>query len=189
MKLATSRRFRWTTRKYFRLSDAGFFGDRHVELVGGEIFVMPAQGTPHMLAISRISRLLLSAFPPNECWVMIQGTLALPPYGAPDPDFHVFDVPEETPASELPTPVLVIEVSEATYRKDSGPKLRTYASANVLDYWIVNLNLRQVEIYRGPENPTGRQRDWRYADKQLALSGQTVSPLARSSLRSRNKIT
>jgi Uma2 family endonuclease len=106
----------------------------------------------------------------------------LPPSGAPDPDFHVFDVPIRTPDNRLPVPILVIEVSDSTDARDSGPKLRMYARAGIADYWIVNLNLQRVEVYRRPENPTGKRLGWRYADRQFFSAGQSTSPLARPAL-------
>jgi len=163
------------------MARAGLFDDRRVELIEGDIITMAAQGYPHQLSITRISRLLLAAFTSSD-WVVIQGTLVLPPHGAPDPDFHVFDVPEGTPGHKLPTPMLVIEVNDTTYLKDSGPKLRTYARAGVPDYWIVNLSQDRVEVYRQPHNPTGKRSGWRYADVRLYARGSEVSPLRRPRL-------
>jgi Uma2 family endonuclease len=161
---------------------AGLFGGRRVELVEGEVLAMAAQATPHRASITKISQLLLNAFTARD-WVVIQGTLLLPPSGAPDPDFHVFDVPIGTPDDRLPVPILVIEVSDSTYARDSGPKLRMYARAGIADYWIVNLNLQRVEVYRRPENPTGKRLGWRYADRQVFEPGEIVSPLGRPALR------
>src|SRR4051812_37492853 len=104
---------RWTVKDYFRMAEAGVFHGRRVELINGEVIEVPAQGHLHRLAITRTSRLLLTAFGPTD-WVVIQGTLTLTRHWAPDPDFHVFDVPEGTPDDQLPVPLLVIEVSDTT---------------------------------------------------------------------------
>ena len=45
---------------------------------------------------------------------------------------------------------LLVEVSDTTYAKDSGPKLRRYASYRIPVYWIVDLNRRIVEVRTGP---------------------------------------
>jgi Uma2 family endonuclease len=149
-------------------------------LLNGEIIEVPAQAHAHRLSVSRISRLLNDAFPPSGHWVVIQGTLVLSRLSAPDPDFHVFDVPEGTPDQQLGLPFLVIEVSDSTYAKDSGPKLRAYARAGILDYWIVNIPARHVEVYRKPENPTpARRSTWRYADVTHFAPGATLHPLLR----------
>lgn len=164
------------------MAEAGLFGNRRVELIEGEVIQMAAQATPHRAAITKISRMLLSAFDPAKEWVVIQGTLVLPPRSAPDPDFHVFAAPVGTPDDGLPRPLLAIEVSDTTYRRDSGSKLRLYARAGIEDYWIVNLPQRRVEVYRQPENPTGVRSGWRYAEVRFVGPGQEVRPLKRPDL-------
>lgn len=176
------KRVRWTVDDYFRMAEMGLFDDRRVELIDGEVIEVPSQAHPHMLAISKITRLLLGAFAPAEAWVVIQGTLRLSRYAAPDPDFHILDVREGTPEEKLPLPFLVIEVSDTTYLKDSGRKLRMYAKAGIAEYWIVNIPEQRVEVYRQPENPVGGASGWRYATVQPFGRGEYVQPLARADL-------
>jgi Uma2 family endonuclease len=183
MKSAVVKRMRWTVDHYFRMSELGFFDDRRVELLNGEIIEVPAQGIPHRLSISRISRLLHAAFDPSRDWVVLQGAVLLSRFSAPDPDFYVLDVPEQKPSAQLPTPILVIEVSDTTYRKDAGPKLRAYAKAGVPDYWIVNLVKQRVEVYRDPANSTDKPSGWEYASIRIHPSGAGVSPLRRPDLK------
>jgi hypothetical protein len=42
MKLAPAKRIRWTVKDYFRMSEAGLFDDRRVELIEGDIVKMAA---------------------------------------------------------------------------------------------------------------------------------------------------
>ncbi|MGO8903174.1 MAG: Uma2 family endonuclease [Isosphaeraceae bacterium] len=46
--------------------------------------------------------------------------------------------------------MLLVEVAESTLDRDRGEKRRAYASGGILDYWIVNLVVRQVEVYSNP---------------------------------------
>jgi hypothetical protein len=46
--------------------------------------------------------------------------------------------------------VMLVEVSDTTYGKDSGRKLRGYARTGVQAYWIVDSNRRLVEVYSDP---------------------------------------
>lgn len=181
MKTAVAKQVRFTVADYFRMSEAGLFDNRRVELVNGRVIEVPAQANPHRTAITKVSHLLLRRFGPKD-WVVIQGTLLLPPYGAPDPDFHVFDVPPGTPDAKLPKPMLVIEVSDTTYLKDSTLKLRAYARAGLPDYWIVNLPERRVEVYRDPEQVPGPPQRWRYKTITHHTSGQGVAVLQRPSV-------
>src|SRR5215210_5448052 len=111
MKTALAKRVRWTVTDYFRMAEAGLFDDRRVELINGEVIEVPAQAHAHRLSVSRTNRQLTTFFPPSAYWVVIQGTVVLSRYNAPDPDFHVFDVPEGTRQEDLPKPSLVIEIS------------------------------------------------------------------------------
>jgi Uma2 family endonuclease len=180
MNTVGMRRLRWTVRQYSRLSELGFLDDRRAELINGDIITGRPQEHPHLVCVSRLARLLLGAFSPTY-WVVIRGTLVLPPHNAPDPDFHVFDAPVGTPDNRLPVPLLVIEVSDQTYGLDSGANL-AYSRAGISDYWIVNLAKQQVEVCRQPENPTGKRSGWRYASTSAHGSGEILSPLHRPDL-------
>src|SRR5580658_715321 len=143
---------RFTVGEYLRMSDAGILGGRRTELVGGTIKKMAPQEDRHIWSVSKITRLLIHATTLKDT-LIVQGTLYLDEQNAPEPDFHLFDVPIGTPRDRLPLPILVIEVSDTTYRRDSGSKLRLYARAGIADYWIVNLRDNRVEVYREPANP------------------------------------
>ena len=73
-------------------------------------------------------------------------------------------------------------MSDTTYRKDAGPKLRAYAAAGISDYWIVNLTKQQVEVYGQPENVTDKRSDWRYASITTHSASETLSPHRRPDL-------
>lgn len=169
---------RFTLSEYLGMSNAGIFGDRRTELVEGRIRKIAPQLDRHMWAVSKITRLLVHATTPKDT-LIVEGTLYLDDWNAPEPDFHLFDVPVGTPREKLPRPILVIEVSHTTYRRDSGSKLRLFARMGIADYWIVNLRENRVEVYRKPENPTGKQSGWRYASVTQAGIGETVALLKR----------
>ena len=183
MKTATAKRLRWTVRDYFRLGEIGL-PRRRVELLDGVLILSPPQSTAHMAAVSRAVRVMVELFHPRVDWVVIRGTLCLPRHNAPDPDFHVFDVPTGTPDEQLPLPFILFEISEAnTYAIDAGLKQRIYARAGIADYWIAHIPQRRVEVYRRPENPTpGRRSGWRYADVSHFKPGDTLHPLARPNI-------
>jgi Uma2 family endonuclease len=173
--IATAKRIKFTVDEYFRMSDAGVFDDRKVELVHGRILQIHAQASPQRAAITLGMIILNRHFSDShKFWLLVQSTLILQPYGAPEPDFHIFDVPVGTPDSKLPRPFFVMEVSDKTYRRDSGSKLRQYAAAGIQDYWIENLNENRIEVYRDPVNPTGKWDDWQYHDKKHYKRGQKI---------------
>src|SRR5215217_6785010 len=169
---------RFTVDELFRLVEADVLGTTRVELLNGRIYRMPPQGGAHMAAVSGSAESLLRVKGPND-WVIIQGTLILSRYFAPDPDLLWLPVSKGTPVHEWPAPLLLIEVSDTSYRKDSGIKLRTYAFHGVPEYWIENLAADRIEVYREPQNPTGRLRDCRYGSVQHFGRGQSITVAAR----------
>jgi Uma2 family endonuclease len=172
---------RFTVDELVRLVEADALGASRVELINGRIYRTAPQGGRHMLAITRGAKTLLRVAGAGD-WVVMQGTLVLNRYSAPDPDLLWLPVPEGTPPHLWPDPVLVIEVSETTYRKDSGVKLRTYAYHGLPEYWIENLRADRIEVYRGPQNPTGRLRDCHYASVEHFRRGQSLTVSARPSV-------
>lgn len=169
---------RFTFDEYERLVEADVFGNRRVELLNGRIYRMAPQAERHMAAVSKAIRVLGTVVPKNE-WLITQGTLRLDRYNAPDPDLLWLPCPVGTPVHMWPDPLLLMEVSDTSYRKDSGVKLRTYAFHGVPEYWIANLRDDRVEVYRNPENPARRVRDCRYASVQHFGRGDLIALGAR----------
>jgi Uma2 family endonuclease len=169
---------RFTVEQLFQLVEMDVLGTNRVELINGRIYRMPAQALPHLVAVSRGNRLLNRVASSAE-WLVCQGTIRLGKYSAPDPDFIWLPCPEGTSVDRWPQPILLIEISDSTYRKDSGIKLRTYAFHGVPEYWIENLKEDRIEVYRQPENPTGKLVDCRYALVQHFTRGQSIPIAAR----------
>jgi Uma2 family endonuclease len=118
--------------------------DRRHELLDGQIFVMPIPGTPHMRALRRLERQFLRHEGPGLCvWA---GGLILSERAEVLPDLMLREAepPEDAPAA-LPAQVkLVVEVSDATLHRDTRKKLRAYRQAGVAEYWVLDVQGRQV---------------------------------------------
>jgi Uma2 family endonuclease len=68
--------------------------------------------------------------------------------------------------------LLVIEISDSTLIYDQTTKLKLYAEAGISNYWIVNLNARQLECYHQPYQDA--QGKCGYLSKQVFLHNQSV---------------
>lgn len=164
----------WTCDEYHRMIKAGFFDDKRVELLDGEILRMPAQLTPHATAIRRTFHALRAAFG-ADFDIAMQLPITLSNRSEPEPDITVARGSAEDFADHHPTPsevALLVEVSDSTLSRDRGRKARAYARAGVTDYWIVNLVDRRLEVHRDP------QLDGQYQDVQAYGPEEIVSPLA-----------
>jgi Uma2 family endonuclease len=169
---------RFTVDEFFRLVEADALGTSRVELLNGRIYRMAPQAIPHLVAVSKGSRALGKVVPDHE-WLIIQGTIKLDQFSAPDPDLMWLPCPQGTGFDAWPSPLLVIEASDTTYRRDSGVKLRSYAYHGIADYWIENLRAGRIEVYRQPKNPTGKLRDCHYESVEHFPPGQAIPLLLR----------
>src|SRR5215210_8680208 len=55
------RRWRWTSKQFHRLANAGFFGDRHVELINGNLYELTTN-PPHCTAVHLTAKALEVGF-------------------------------------------------------------------------------------------------------------------------------
>ena len=145
--------------------------DDRVELLDGLIVTKPEATPRHIYALSDLYARLVLQFQPRAT-VLSQGTIFLPQDGRPDPDIALIQL--ETPRDRLPLPediYLLIEVSDSTLARDRETKLALYARDNILEYWIVNLEQDQLEVYREPDGT-------RYARSFTVKDGAATACLA-----------
>ncbi len=151
------------------LSEQGFFGNQHVELLNGEIFVKGQQGFRHAQAIRGLNEqfvLGLQAYASSQCPMV----LINPPPDFVEPDLALLHLPKEQYGQRdvnSTDAYLVIEISDSTLKAE---KLEAYARNLVPEYWIYNLNANWLEVYRSPNGKT-------YAEVQKYSVGQMVAPL------------
>ena len=136
----------WTLDQYHRAIDAGVFGDRRVELLHGEVIEMPPMNEPHIGAV----RYLAGLFFARLGWqrTCSQTPIILPSDGEPEPDVAVFELgaPLKPHVDQVQ---LVIEVAQATRRRDLGSKLEDYLRDGLRELWIVDLVEQCALVYRG----------------------------------------
>jgi Uma2 family endonuclease len=134
--------------EYERMVHLGLFGEEHVELLHGSLVEMSPQGPSHADITARLASRLTLAIG-ERALVRTHSALALTDDSEPEPDVAV--VPLGRYAQEHPrTALLVVEVSDSSLRKDRGIKADLYAAAGIVEYWLVNLVDRVVEVHRAP---------------------------------------
>lgn len=170
---------RWTLDEYLSLSESGFFNDRKVELIDGEIIDMAAQLDAHMYSVTKAVKWCDKNFPDNRFWVRGQATL-LTSESSPEPDVAIVNYPPtaQRQYASADQAVLVIEVSDTTLMADTTTKMSLYASAGLKDYWVVSIPDRQVIVHREPIAAPTAKLKFAYADVRRYGVGQLISPLA-----------
>lgn len=150
---------RFTVDQYHRMIDAGVFvGVPRCELIRGYVLEKSVPGPPHSKTTSRLYRRLSALFPEAGWFVGSQDSITLTG-SEPEPDFFAAVGPDDRYDDRHPGPkdlVLVVEVSDSSLGFDRGTKLAVYAASKIVQYWIIDVNARRVEVYtnpRGGKNP------------------------------------
>ncbi len=149
-----------TVDEYERMAEMGIIGPaERVELIEGEIVLMPPMGPPHFSSLGRLIRLFVMRLGARAI-VMPQAPLRLPPISEPEPDFAIYLPLDDFYARErsgAEHAYAVVECADSALPYDRNIKLRVYAKAGVREYWIVNLFQHRVEVYGGPHELGYRQ--------------------------------
>jgi len=144
---------KWTVKEYQKLGEMGFFHpEERVELISGNIIKMSAKGTAHTSALGRTDRLLQNLFG-NLAWVRMQDPIALDDNSEPEPDIALVRIDPLDYATHHPTPsevYLIIEVADTSLTFDREIKAKAYARSGITDYWVLNVNERQLHVFREP---------------------------------------
>ena len=164
----------YSLEEFFTMGEAGLFKDQRVELIDGEVIVLPPQGKAHSQAVRRLTeRLVLQfhgrAFVSTQCPLILDGVGKL----YLEPDLALLHLPQERYDEKVVEPAdvqLIIEISDSTLSDDRTDKLKRYADNGVLEYWIFNVGSAKLEVYREPEGG-------RYTTQLEFDAGQRVAPL------------
>src|SRR5260370_39887993 len=114
MQLVEPRTYRWSRDEFHQMADLGWFVDKHVELIDGEIIEMPVAKGRHVKAVSLALRALTAAFG-MAYWIRPEAGLELDPHSEPQPDLAVVpgDIRDYDDDDNPSTARPVVEVSDS----------------------------------------------------------------------------
>lgn len=147
-------RHKLSVEDYHRIADAGIFGaEDRIELIDGDLIDMAPIGQPHAATVSGLNQALVIACA-GRAIVWPQNPVQLDVSNEPQPDLAVLRSRADyyaTGARPGPSDVLlVIEVADSSLRFDRTVKLPLYARSGIAELWIVDVQRRVMEAYRGP---------------------------------------
>ncbi|MBA4191723.1 MAG: Uma2 family endonuclease [Planctomycetaceae bacterium] len=174
------RPFRFTREQYYQLGELGFFDGHRVEFIYGEIVDMSPVNWPHAFTTNLASRVLTQALP-TSFWICVQQPFSvpgIPPGAEPQPDVACIAGPLQSSTGHPKTAALLVEVSDSTFFYDITTKAELYASANVPEYWVVDINGRQLHVFREPQPLPAGLGSNAYRTHTVLNDADTVSPLA-----------
>jgi Uma2 family endonuclease len=166
---------RWTVTEYHRLYESGILApDERTELLAGEIALMSPKGTPHVLSLRLLSGVLDALLAQEPVFVSTQDPIHLNEFSEPEPDLAIVQGTALDYANQHPQPNqidLVVEVADFTLKQDWGVKDKLYAQAGIRDYWVLDVQNRQIHIFRNP-TATG------YTSHLILSEPHQIAPLA-----------
>ncbi|MBE9186039.1 Uma2 family endonuclease [Microcoleus sp. LEGE 07076] len=159
--------------EYHRMVEAGILdGDERVELLAGQI-VNKATKTPPRCAVVKRTMELLQKSLGSLVFLSIHDSVRLNNYSQPEPDISVVIPDRLYYEDHHPTPLeiyLIIEVADTTLRTDCGIKAKIYAESGITDYWVLDVNNRQLHVFREPSQHG-------YQSRLMLGDDASISPL------------
>jgi Uma2 family endonuclease len=161
---------RWTCAEFHRFGDMGVFEGRRAMLINGVIMEEGPMNPPHAITLELVENALRAAF--GAGWrFRSQSPLVLGQDLDPEPDFAVIAGNPRGSSGHPTTADLVVEVADSSLTFDTNDKRLLYARAGIREYWVVDINARQLLVYRDPQAGD-------YATRQALGPADAVSPLA-----------
>jgi Uma2 family endonuclease len=167
----------WTVDQFHYLGDLGMFEGRRAMLIDGVIVEEGPMNPPHAIAATKTEDTIRDAFG-RGYHVRVAKPLVLGQATDPEPDVAVVVGKAGDYTAHPTTAALVVEVSDSSLRYDTTVKVGVYAAGGIAEYWVVDVNGRQLLVYRDPQ-PDATQPHGHTFSTQLTLGpNDTVSPLA-----------
>ncbi|MGK7919946.1 MAG: Uma2 family endonuclease [Trichodesmium sp.] len=164
-----------TVDEYHRMAEVGIFHpDEKIELITGQIInKMSPQGSSHAAAIRRTDRLFSKLFREGVS-VQKQLPVILNNFSEPEPDIALvkadsLDYDDDHPTAE--DVYLIMEIADSTLKSDIELKGKEYAKSGIEDYWVLDVNHRQLYVYRQPTQSG-------YQQKMILGESEAIAPLA-----------
>ncbi|MGC8711422.1 MAG: Uma2 family endonuclease [Leptodesmis sp.] len=165
---------RWTVQDYHRMTELGLLDpSERTELIGGQIILMAAKGTPHVVVLGLLAELLRDRLN-TRALIRTQAPIQLDDYSEPEPDLvvvrgAVLDYLDHHPhPSEI---YWVVEVADSSLRTDCEVKDKIYALSGIAEYWVLDVTNRQLHVFRDPAS-TG------YGSHVILTEAASITPLA-----------
>jgi len=161
---------RWTVDDYHRMIEAGLLVDKNVELLDGEIVEMSPEGIPHA-DLSHEAGNYLRNLLGDRATIREAKPITLSNKSEPEPDLCICQAIRYREHHPYPEDIFwLIEYSNSSLEKDLTEKAILYATAKIREYWVVNLQDKNVIVFQ-------ESVDGRYQSREVFQEG-SLRPLA-----------
>lgn len=162
--------YKLTVADYLMLDEAGAFRDfAKTELIEGEIIFMNAQHRPHARIKTSLLILISEALKQSgsNLTPFVEASFEAPPHNVPEPDILLTSAPEGDGLVPLPSVALIVEVADTTLSNDLDRKSTLYATLDIPEYWVVDVNGRVIHQMWAPAGEA-------YAERREVAFGEGV---------------
>lgn len=143
---------RWTVDEFHQMATAGLLDESdRVELIEGEMIDMAPIGSRHAFIVNRLSQAFSVDSAKGQYLVSTQNPVCLGDRSEPQPDLALLKNGNYMDALPTATDVLlIVEVSDTTLEYDRDVKLGLYARHGIPEVWLLDVNSRELTVYREP---------------------------------------
>lgn len=144
---------KWSLEEYHNLIDNGVLANKNVELLEGELVEMPPESPLHSYVTISGTDYLRGVLK-GLAFVREAHPITLT-NSEPEPDVAIVKLPSDKYRNRHPFAediFWLIEISNKTLKYDLNDKKKIYVKEGIKEYWVADINSRQVHIFLNPEN-------------------------------------
>jgi Uma2 family endonuclease len=123
-----------------------------IELIDGEMVNMAPIGPKHAAITARLTKQFILGVG-DDAIISPGGPVNLGDFSEPQPDVMLLRPRDDFYAGKIPEAtdvLLIIEVSDSTLAFDQSTKRALYARHGVVEYWIVDVEGKRIQVHREP---------------------------------------
>jgi Uma2 family endonuclease len=168
----------WSVEAFHRAASQKVWGEgRRIILIRGELLELGPMNPLHATGVSLAIPFMMFCCRTGE-HLRTQLPLVLGLDLDPVPDLAIVTgSPRDYVETHPSTASLVVEVADSSLFFDLTTKAELYATANIAEYWVVDLENKQLHVFRDPQ-PVPENGN-AYRTHLTLASAERVSPLAK----------
>lgn len=169
------RPWRCTVAQFEKMIEAGFFQRSRYQLIRGEVIDMGKEGPRHYGHVDLAVEVLKGAFGAGF-YVRQSGPISFND-SRPEPDVTVVSGTRADYMTKHPaTAVFALEVSDTSLNYDLTTKAELYATAGIPEYWVLDLDGKQLHVFRDPTPLPEKLEAVSYGTHLTFAPGGAVAP-------------
>ncbi|MFM7579227.1 MAG: Uma2 family endonuclease, partial [Microcystaceae cyanobacterium] len=144
---------KWSLEDYHQLINNGVLCKKKVELLDGELIEMSPESPLHSYVTRSSSDYLRQAL--KRLARVIEAHPITLTNSEPEPDLAIVKLSPTDYKHHHPFPediFWLIEISNKTLNYDLNDKRKIYAQDGIIEYWVADINNRQVHIFLNPKD-------------------------------------